>query len=234
VSPSLLDVTAVRKFLSRRLLCQVATSRRAIALTFDDGPHPRHTPWLLDMLAAKGISATFFVVGRRVRRHREILARASAAGHEIGNHGNRHVPLSLLPSGLIARELMVCGDLVQETIGTRPHFMRPPMGWINDRVLRVSRELGFEPVIGSIHPRDSRQPGLPVILGRLRARIEPGAIIILHDGGWRLEASRQQTLQAVDILTDELLAAGYAFPTLSELVASADNSPAHQAGQDHP
>ncbi len=64
MSPSLLDVPSVREYLSRRLLCQVATERKEMALTFDDGPHPRHTPWLLDMLAAKGIHATFFVIGR--------------------------------------------------------------------------------------------------------------------------------------------------------------------------
>ena len=68
MSPSLLDVPSVRDYLSRRLLCQVTTERKAVALTFDDGPHPRHTPWLLDMLAAKNIRATFFVVGRRDRK----------------------------------------------------------------------------------------------------------------------------------------------------------------------
>ena len=128
------------------------------------------------------------------------------------------MPLSALPAGLIARELRVCGDLVESVTGTRPRFMRPPMGWINDTMLRVSRQLGFEPVIGSIHPQDSRQPGKPVILRRLRRRLAPGAIIILHDGGWRIGASRWQTLQAVDIFTDELLKDGYAFPTLSGLV----------------
>jgi peptidoglycan/xylan/chitin deacetylase (PgdA/CDA1 family) len=226
MSPSLLDVPSVREYLSRRLLCQVTTTQKAVALTFDDGPHPEHTPWLLDMLAAKNIHATFFVVGRRVRRYRDILAQTCAAGHELGNHGDHHVPLSALPSGLIRRELTVCGDLIAGVTGARPRFMRPPMGWINDRVLRVSRELGYEPVIGSIHPQDSRQPGLPEILRRLRRRLAPGAIIILHDGGWRIGASRQQTLQAVDILTDELLQAGYAFPTLSGLVASGSNSEA--------
>ncbi len=221
MSPSLLDVPSVRKYLSGRLLCQVATERKAAALTFDDGPHPRHTPWLLDMLADKGIHATFFVVGRRVRRFRDILGRTFAAGHEIGNHGDHHVPLSPLPAPLIARELRVCGKLVEGVTGVQPRFMRPPMGWINDKVLRVSRQQGYEPVIGSIHPQDSRQPGLPVIMRRLRRRLAPGAIIILHDGGWRIGASRQQTLQAVDALTDEMLKEGYTFPTLSDLV---DNS----------
>lgn len=222
MSPSLLDVPAVRQFLAQRLLCEVATPHRAVALTFDDGPHPRHTPWLLDMLAAKNIHATFFVVGRRVRRYRDLVERTFTAGHEIGNHTEHHLPLSALPAGLIARELAACGNLVESLTSKRPRYMRPPMGWINDTVLRVSRDLGYEPVIGSIHPQDSRQPGQQTILRRLRRRLAPGAIIILHDGGWRIGASRQQTLAAVDVLTDELLADGYSFPTLSELVAGAN------------
>lgn len=217
MSPSLLDVASVREYLGRRLLCSVDTREKRLALTFDDGPHPRHTPKLLDLLAAKGLRATFFVVGRRVRRFRDVLTRAAEAGHEIGNHGDHHVPLSILPPPLIRRELDVCGRLVEEITGRRPRFVRPPMGWINDVVLNTVRDMGYEPVLGSIHPQDSRQPGLEVILRRVRRRIEPGAVIILHDGGWRVGVDRGQTIAAVDILTDELLAEGYRFETLSEL-----------------
>ncbi len=101
--------------------------------------------------------------------------------------------------------------------------MRPPMGWFNDKVLEVTRGLGYEPVIGSIHPQDSRQPGLDTILRRVRRRIEPGAIIIMHDGGWRIGVDRSQTLAAIDIITDELLESGYRFQTLSELVDEAED-----------
>jgi peptidoglycan-N-acetylglucosamine deacetylase len=220
LSPSLLDVESVRDYLARRLIVSVATDRKLLALTFDDGPHPRHTPWLLEMLARKGIVATFFVVGRRVRKFPEILKAIHEAGHEIGNHSDHHVPLSLLPGPVLRREISVCGELVEEVIGHRPRFLRPPMGWINDTVLKTVRDLGYEPVIGSIHPQDSRRPGLQTILRRVRARIEPGAIIILHDGGWRLGVDRSQTLEAVDILTDELLADGYEFMTMSGLLES--------------
>ena len=220
MSPSLLDVASVREYLGRRLLVSVPTEEPRLALTFDDGPHPRYTARLLDMFAAKGIVATFFVVGRRVRKFPDLLRAIHEAGHEVGNHGDHHVPLSMLPELILRREITVCGDLVAETIGVRPRFLRPPMGWINDSVLRVVRELGYEPVIGSIHPQDSRRPGREVILQRVRARIEPGAVIILHDGGWHLGVDRSQTLEAVDALTDELLEAGYGFETLSGLVGS--------------
>ena len=218
MSPSMLDIPSVREFLGRKLICQVSTTEKRLALTFDDGPNPRNTPLLLEILASKGIKATFFVVGRRVRRYRDLLRQTAEAGHEIGNHCDHHVPLSFLPRAIIRRELEVCGNLVEGVVGLRPRFMRPPMGWFNDKVLEVTRGLGYEPVIGSVHPQDSRQPGLETILRRLRRSIDPGAIIILHDGGWRVGVDRSQSLAAVDIITDELLESGYRFQTLSELV----------------
>ena len=221
MSPSLLEIKRIRKYLGRLLLCEVETSEKRIALTFDDGPNPRNTPRLLDMLQAKGIVATFFVVGRRVRRYPHLVARAAAAGHEIGNHGDHHVPLSVLPTRIIKRELSVCGDLVEEATGRRPNFMRPPMGWFNPRVLQVVRDSGLQPVIGSVHPQDSRRPGIETILRRLRRGAGPGGVIILHDGGWRIGVDRSQTIAAVDIITDELLAAGYRFETIGQLFADA-------------
>jgi peptidoglycan/xylan/chitin deacetylase (PgdA/CDA1 family) len=218
MSPSMLDMASVREYLGKKLLCQVTTPEKRLALTFDDGPNPHNTPLLLELLAGKGIKATFFVVGRRVRRFRDLLKQTADAGHEIGNHGDHHVPLSFLPRAIISRELEVCSKLVEGVTGRRPRFMRPPMGWFNDKVLEVTRGLGYEPVIGSVHPQDSRQPGLDTIVRRVRRRIEPGAIIIMHDGGWRIGVDRSQTLAAVDLITDELLDSGYRFQTLSELV----------------
>jgi peptidoglycan/xylan/chitin deacetylase (PgdA/CDA1 family) len=91
------------------------------------------------------------------------------------------------------------------------------MGWFDWRVLQAAREIGLVPVIGSVHPRDSRRPGTEVILRRLRRGTGPGGVIILHDGGWRIGADRSQTLAAVDVIADELLQAGYRFETLSGL-----------------
>jgi len=221
VSPSLLDIPSVRAYLGRKLICSGPPNAKRLALTFDDGPNPNNTPRLLDILAERNIKATFFVIGRRVRRFRDLVERTANDGHEIGNHGDHHVPLSFLPRSVIRRELAVCGHLVEGVTGQQPRFMRPPMGWFNDKVLAVAREMGYEPVIGSIHPQDSRQPGLEVILRRVRRRIDPGAIIILHDGGWRIGVDRNQTLHAVETLTDELLADGYEFQTLSELLTEA-------------
>jgi peptidoglycan/xylan/chitin deacetylase (PgdA/CDA1 family) len=173
----LLDSPSFRKYLNTRILCEVATDQRRLALTFDDGPHPDHTPQLLDLLAQKTIRATFFVVGRRARRFSEILTRTARAGHEIGNHTDRHMPLSLLPESMIRREITAAEEAIIAATSTKPRFLRPPMGWFNNRVLRVARDMDYEPVIGSIHPRDSRRPGVSAILERIRKRVELSSMV---------------------------------------------------------
>ena len=221
MSGSLLDVASVRDYLARHILVSVPMEERRIALTFDDGPHPRHTPLLLDMLGRKRIHATFFVVGRWIRRFPDVLERCVQEGHEVGNHTDMHLPLTLLPPTVIRREIRTAEHLIMETGRQRPRFLRPPMGWFNRRILGIARDLDYVPVIGSIHPRDSNKPGVDSITDHVLDRAAPGAIIILHDGGWRVGVDRMQTVEAADRITDELLARGYRFETLSALAEGA-------------
>lgn len=215
---SLLDNDAFRARLNRRILCEIATDQRRVALTFDDGPSPRNTPPLLDMLRGKGIRATFFVVGKRVDHYRDILRRIAAEGHEVGNHTYQHLPLIFMPRGMVRSELERTNNIIAGEIGSAPKLFRPPMGWFNDSVLGVAGEVGLRPVIGSIHPRDSRKPGTEALVRRVMPRIAPGAIIILHDGGWRISADRSQTLDAVDRITDQLMEANYTVGSLGKLL----------------
>jgi peptidoglycan-N-acetylglucosamine deacetylase len=228
----ILDYAKIREFLGKkRFLCRVPTGEKRVAITFDDGPHPVHTVEILEMCARKGIRATFFVVGRRVRRFPEIAARIAAEGHDLGNHTDRHLPLSVFPPAMIRRELTVTHELVLRAAGVAPAFFRPPMGWFNGVVVNEAMRMGYRPVIGSIHAHDSRRPGADEIAGHVLSRIEPGAIIILHDGGWRMSSDRSQTVRAVDRITSELLEQGYRFETLSELASSEENAAA-RAGED--
>jgi peptidoglycan/xylan/chitin deacetylase (PgdA/CDA1 family) len=221
VRGNLLANVRIRDYLNNRILCEVGSGERRVALTFDDGPNPYHTPRLLDLLAARGVRATFFVVGRRVSRFGALLERMATEGQEIGNHCFMHFPLIFMTADGIRAELTRTEALIARHTGTRSRFMRPPMGWFNERVLRVSRELGYEPVIGSINPHDSKRPGTGAIVERVLHSVKPGAIIILHDGGWRISVDRRQTLAATERLIDGLTERGYAIGTLGELVDSA-------------
>lgn len=220
--PSLLHVEPVQRYLSELFLCSVPEREGCVALTFDDGPNPRNTPELLDILARKNVPATFFVLGRQVRRHPEIARRTHEEGHELANHTDSHWPLPLLPRRLVRREVLRAEHAIRAITGEKPRFLRPPMGWFSHRTLDHLDELGYVPVIGSVHPRDSRQPPVDVILDRVRPRLTDGAILIFHDGGWRDGVSRANTLEAVDRLTDELLADGVRFLTVGQMTESPD------------
>ena len=218
---SLLDNPYVRAHLDRHLLCAIPTGERRVALTFDDGPHPRHTPELLDHLDNAGVKATFFLVGRRVRALPRIAREIVERGHEVGNHGFAHVPITMLPGPMLRREIESAARVIEDATGKRTRFFRPPMGWFTASALRIVRKLGHEPVIGSIHPRDSRRPGTQAIVDHVLERVSPGSIIILHDGGWTLRSDRSQSVTAACRLLEELPLRGYRFQTLSALCATA-------------
>ena len=222
---SLLHVDPIRRYLSEHFLCSVPERENCVALTFDDGPSPRNTPRLLDLLQRKGVRATFFVLGHRVRRFPEIARRAHDEGHELANHTDRHLPLPLLPKRMFVQQVRRAEHAIQAITGEKPRFLRPPMGWFSHRVLDLLAELDYVPVIGSVHPQDSRQPPVETILQRVRPRLSDGSIVILHDGGWHPRVDRGNTIEAVDRLTDELLADGVRFLTLSELAPGPDDVP---------
>lgn len=218
---SLLDHDAVRRWLDSRILCEVATDRREVAITFDDGPNPRHTPRLLELCERLDVRVTFFVVGRRVRRFAEVTAQVAATGHEIANHSFHHVPMSALPVPLMRREIENTSNLVESLTGRRPGFFRPPMGWFSPQLLATARAAGCVPAIGTIHPRDSRRPPAREIEERVMRRMAPGAIVILHDGGWRIGCDRSRTIAAFERIVPKLRKDGYRLVTLSELVTGA-------------
>jgi len=219
---NLLESERVRSFIRGKLLLSVPTPERRAALTFDDGPSPRNTPALLDVLSRHRIRATFFLVGRNVRRFPGIVTRIAGEGHEIGNHSEHHLFLPFLPTPLLRREIRIPAKRIEGLVGKRPRFFRPPMGWFSPRVLRVLAEEGFDPVIGSIHPQDSRRLPAERIEAYVMARIRPGSVVILHDGGRTPRTDRSGTVAAVDRIAGRLLAGGYRFETLSELVGATE------------
>ena len=219
MSWTLLDNVTIRNHLRRHFLIDVPTSQKRIALSFDDGPSPRNTPALLSVLERQRVPATFFLLGLRARQFPDLAAQLVAAGHEIGNHTDMHLPLPFLSRARIDREIRRSIESIEASAGVRPNYCRLPFGWYSRRVLQALHGHGQRPVLGNIYPRDSRRPGRDRIVNRVLDRIAPGAIIILHDGGWHPRVDRGQTVDAVDALIDRLGAQGYEFRTLGALEA---------------
>lgn len=168
-------------YLSAR--CRGERSERSVALTFDDGPDPRHTPEVLDVLSRHGVRATFFLIGEKAATHPELVRRIVAEGHVIGNHTHTHSGLfPLLRLRRMLEELQKVGETIRQITGRRPRLFRPPFGVTNPTIRRAVDRRGLTVVGWSIRSWDTvaRIPRRKV-LDRIVRRLHPGAVILLHD-----------------------------------------------------
>jgi peptidoglycan-N-acetylglucosamine deacetylase len=197
--------------------------RRAIALTFDDGPS-EWTPAVLDILREHGARATFFVLGSAVRGREETLRRTVTEGHELGNHFYEHRDPAKLPDAELVDQLERAGRAVADVAGTAPRLVRPPYGHDGRRVARVAATAGLGPIIlGSIDPSDWRATTSAPIVRHVLIAARPGSIVFLHDGvppadDTAATRSRVATVEAVVELVPELTARGFDLVTVSELI----------------
>lgn len=166
-----------------KTLCKGKTTRKVITLTFDDGPHPENTPQVLDVLKENNIRATFFLIGKNVEKHPEIVERMLNEGHTIANHTYSHsgqFPAS--SSRKVEQELAACDEAIEKVTGKRPLLFRPPFGVTNPIIGKAARKRGYMTIGWSIRSLDtigsrSRQDVCDKVIDKLH----PGAIILLHD-----------------------------------------------------
>lgn len=190
-----------------------------IAMTFDDGPHATLTPKLLDLLARKKIKATFFVLGENAQRHPEILKRAVAEGHEIGNHSWSHPNLGKLSNEALRSQLQRTDDVITQAIGSHPRIMRPPYGELTPKQRQwVNSEFGYKVILWDVDPLDWKEPGPSIVAQRIIHETKAGSIMLSHD-------IHAQTITAMPETFDALLAKGFKFVTVSELLSLATSSP---------
>lgn len=195
---------------------------RQIALTYDDGPNDPHTRRLLEVLAKHKVHATFFLIGRYVRRRPEIVREIVQAGHVVGNHTFTHPLLIFKSESEISRELTECQAALADVAGGHSNLFRPPFGGRRPAVLRLARHMGMQPVMWSITGYDWNAPPAAVIERKVAARIRGGDVILLHDGGHReMGADRSQTVIATERLLSRYQAEGYEFVTIAEMMAKA-------------
>lgn len=188
----------------------VATEKKMIALTFDDGPSAYTTPRLLDILKGKGVKATFFVLGTMAQRSPDIVRREANDGHEVASHTPYHNQLTRLSFAQVRAEAVEMDRIFTEILGTRPPFTRPPYGAFN---ATVGEALGQPMVLWSIDPRDWQDRNATVVCSRVTSAARDGAIILVHD----IHAT---TVDAASCIIDTLRSWGYEFVTVSELAAS--------------
>jgi peptidoglycan/xylan/chitin deacetylase (PgdA/CDA1 family) len=187
--------------------------RKLLALTFDDGPS-EYTDAIVDLLGEHGGHGTFFVLGEALERDEQRAARlrrASAAGHEIGNHTYSHPHLGELADDAVLAELARAATMIAEHTGSEPRLVRCPYGEDEARVARLG---GFDAVVGwSVDPEDWSDPDPAEIVSRVLAGAAPGGIVVLHDGD-----GRANTVTALRTLVPALVADGFELVTVSDLL----------------
>ncbi|MEV5568594.1 polysaccharide deacetylase family protein [Spirillospora sp. NPDC052269] len=187
-----------------------AAPPNAIALTIDDGPHPKYTPMMLDLLAAHGVKATFNMIGEQVVEQTKIVQRIVADGHQIADHTVTH-PLNLpaLSTAKISKEIGEAHDQIAQTTGVAPRFFRSPGGNWSQAVFDVADQHKLICVDWKIDPRDWARPGIAKITSAM-LRAQPGDILLCHDGG----GDRIQTIDALKTVLPQLKKRGLQFVAL--------------------
>ena len=207
-----------------RVVTGRGTNDRVLALTFDDGPSPEWTPPVLDALRESGARATFFVLGRHVEAHPELIRRMSDEGHEIASHGYDHALLTFASRADVEQQLERTEHSLAEALGEKPRtrLFRAPHGFRNPFVARVTARRGYEVVGWTKGVWDTAKPGVEAIVRRTIGGFRPGGILLLHDAdGSGANDDRSQTAEAVPEIVERAHAAGYELVTVSELAVRA-------------
>ncbi len=187
-------------------------ARREVAIGFDDGP-AADTPAFVTMLEKSKAQATFFMIGEQVTStYRGTLLRELRNGDVLGDHTFTHPDLTR--SGEVRAQLLKTIGAIRAVSGYTPCVFRPPYGDYNQSVLETARSLGLATVLWNVDPSDYTQPGVGAIVQRVLAEVQPGSIVISHDGG----GPRGQTLAAYPQIIAALRTRGYRIVTIPELL----------------
>lgn len=211
--PGITGLERVRKLAFKRLAGQGDPGH--VALTFDDGPDPVSTPEFLDVLAERGVRATFFMLGSMVARSPGLAAEVAAAGHEIGVHGYEHRYLTMRWPHAVRSDLIRAAEVIGNATGVMPRLFRPPYGVLSGPALLAVRELGLTPVLWGACGREWT-PGATTqsILRSVVSDLGGGVTVLLHDaqppGIW------QAVLAAVPLVLDECESRGLAVGPVGE------------------
>lgn len=212
-------------------ILRVNTKQRVLAMTFDDGPDPKWTPAILEVLARHEVKATFFMVGEKVQAHPQVARAVLNAGHSIGNHTFSHPSLRNCSAAEVVRELRRCAGTFASVLGVKSSLMRPPYGRQSFGSFWLASLMGYRPVEWSISAEDFQAEAAEVLSRRVLEQAHPGAIVLMHDS-WMPDlgkprpaadlltelADRTATIDALDVVLRSLEGRGYEFLTVPELL----------------
>lgn len=190
--------------------------KKKIALTFDDGPHPRITPQILSILNEYGIKATFFVIGINVKNYPEVLSMVADKGHEIGNHTYSHRVLRSKSRDDIYKEIIDAEQEIANRCLRSTHLIRPPCGLYDESLVSIAKENDYKIVLWNIDTHDWAHSSSQSMVSCVVSKVKGGDIILFHD----YISGENNTPATLKILIPRLMDMGYEFVTVSELLQS--------------
>lgn len=196
------------------IIWDIQTTEKVVALTFDDGPHPKYTEQVLDLLKQYGAKGTFFIVGQHAEKNPQVVLRTFEEGHEIANHTYTH-PYTKSVSKII-QEIKQTNDTIYSITGYSPKLFRPVEGYYTEEIVKEVVKAGYKIVMWSWHQdtEDWKDPGVNVIVKKVLEGVEEGDNVLFHDGG----GNREQTVKALEKILPELQKEGYKFITITEMI----------------
>ncbi|MCF6460061.1 polysaccharide deacetylase family protein [Clostridium sp. Cult3] len=197
-------------------------NKKVVALTFDDGPHPRYTEDILNILDEYDIKATFFVLGKLAETYPDIIKRQWEEGHEIGNHTYSHIDAKNASKEKLLEEYKKTQDIIYSITKYEPKVFRPPYGSFDKKVIDMVEENSSMVVLWSANQdsKDWKNPEIEKIINNTLSNVENGDIILFHDYVYYDES---HTVEALKQIIPELKSRGYEFVTLSELLKLSRN-----------
>lgn len=199
--------------ISAQSLVRVPTTKKVVALTFDDGPSPIYTPKILHLLTQYHGHATFFVLGAEAKRFPQITRSVETQGSVLAIHGWRHLNLYRAGTKTLWHEAQRTYEFLKSLNLAPAKLYRPPYGNVSKPMVRLFEQHGYQVVLWSLDTRDWTRPGTSFIVSQVLNQVKPGSIILMHDGG----GNRQQTVDALSTILKDLSQKGYQFVTIPAL-----------------
>ncbi|RAP39122.1 polysaccharide deacetylase family protein [Candidatus Marinamargulisbacteria bacterium SCGC AAA071-K20] len=220
----LLYSTLYASTIYQKPLWSINTTQPVIALTFDDGPKPEITTHMLRLLDQYHVRATFFIVGKQAKLHKDFIKQISDSHHDIGNHSYSHPNLTLISPREVQIELIRTNTILEAITKKKVTFFRPPGGQFNSTVNSIANNLGLKTIFWTINAKDYLRSDTRALIENndhkrdmlpladyILQKLKPGSIILLHNGS-------RETNKALPLIIEGAHKKGYRFITLNNLL----------------
>lgn len=184
---------------------------KIVALTFDDGPHPKYTGEVLKLLNKYEVKATFFMIGQHIAEHRSLAKQVHSEGHQISNHSFSHSNnTGFFGTSRVMKEIQLTNDAIAELGAGNNSLYRPPFGVTNPNIARAVKKLGMDIIGWSNRSFDTAAQNPETVVKRITKNLSPGDIILLHD-------SHNLIIPILERLLPYLEGKGFRFVTINQM-----------------